>query len=146
MNKLTSIARRVAHVVIPVAALCALQLSCKPPPPKPMISGAGVPASEGTVEATAGDNGNTNVAIRVKHLAPPSKVAAEATVYVVWIQPRNAAKQSVGALRVNDDLEGSLDTVTPHRRFLVMVTPEASGQVAQPTNEPVFTSDVDRAE
>ena len=109
-----------------------------------MISGVGVPASQGTVKATAGDNGNTNIAIRVKHLAPPSKVAADATVYVVWIQPRNAAKQSVGALRVNDNLEGSLDTVTPHRRFLVMVTPEPSGQVAQPTHEPVFTSDVDR--
>ena len=146
MSRWTSISRRLLHVALPFVTVSALQLGCKAAPPQAMVSGAGVPASEGTVEATAADNGNTNVAIHVKHLAPPSKVAADATVYVVWIQPRNAPRQSVGALRVNDDLQGSLDTVTPHRRFLVMVTPEPSGQVAQPTHEPVFTSEVDRVE
>ena len=146
MHKSTSIIQRVFHVGLPIVLLSLVPLGCKPMRPTPMVSGAGVPASEGTVKATSGDNGNTNLAIRVKHLAPPSKVSADATVYVVWIQPRNAAKQSVGALKLNDNLEGSLNTVTPHRRFLVMVTPEPSGQVAQPTHEPVFTSDVDRVE
>jgi hypothetical protein len=144
MNKWTSGIRRVVRVGLPIVAVAALLVSCKKPPPTAMVSSAESPASEGTVSATAGDNGNTNVAIRVKHLAPPSKMQADATVYVVWIQPRNARAQSVGALVLNSNLEGQLDTVTPHRRFAVMVTPEPSGQVTEPTHDPVFTSDVDR--
>src|SRR5688572_19057738 len=78
-----------------------------------MTSGSGVPAAEGTVRSSEGDNGNTNVAVRVNHLAPASKVASDATVYVVWIQARNGTVQNVGALRLDDDLEGTLETMTP---------------------------------
>lgn len=46
-------------------------------------------------------------------------------------------------LTVNGDLEGSLDTVTAHRRFLVTVTPESNDEVTQPTHEPIFSSDVE---
>jgi hypothetical protein len=110
-----------------------------------MHSGYGVPASEGTVNATEGDNGNTNLEIRVKHLAQPSQVASDATVYVVWVQPRNAPRQNVGALVLNDNLEGQLDTVTPHIQFTVSVTPEPSGHVEEPTHQPVFTAEVVRS-
>jgi hypothetical protein len=111
-----------------------------------MVSAAGVPASQGTVSATKGDNGNTHLSLKVKHLAPPSKVSPDAAVYVVWLQPRNGEVQNIGALTLNDNLEGSLVTVTPHRRFRITVTPEAGGQVALPTHEPVFTSDIERPE
>ncbi len=127
-----------------VGLLGGMHLGCAKP--QAMVSAPGIPAGQGTVKATAGDNGNTNVAVRVKHLAPPSKIAADAAIYVVWLQPRNGDRQNIGALKLNDNLEGSLDTVTPHRRFQVTVTPEAGGQVSQPTHEPVFTSDVERAE
>lgn len=111
-----------------------------------MTSGSEVPASQGTVEASDEDNGNTNIAVKVKHLAPPSKVAADATIYVVWVRPRNAGIQNVGALSLNEDLEGTLNAVTPHRRFSLLVTPEASARVSQPTHAAVFTSEVDRGD
>ncbi len=111
-----------------------------------MQNSPAVPASQGSVQATLGDNGNTNVAVRVKHLAAPENVAADAKVYLVWIQPHHGDKQSVGALVLNNDLEGSLDAVTPHRQFRVLVTPEPTALVAQPTHEPVFTADVERGE
>jgi hypothetical protein len=126
-----------------VFALVGMLLGCRST--QEMQSGYGVPASEGTVKATKGDNGNTNLAVRVKHLAQPAQVASDATVYVVWVQPRNAATQNVGALTLNDNLEGSLDTVTPHSQFLLSVTPELNGQVAQPSHQPVFTVEVDRS-
>ncbi|MBK8792714.1 MAG: hypothetical protein IPN59_06060 [Holophaga sp.] len=113
--------------------------------PQTMLSASDVPASQGTVKATEGKNGNTNVSVRVKHLAPPSKVAPDTTVYVVWLKAMNGELQNMGALTLNDNLEGSLDTVTPHSRFNISVTPEASGQVAQPSHEPVFTSEVERS-
>jgi hypothetical protein len=111
--------------------------------PQEMHSTEGGLASEGTVRISDGDNGNTKVSIRVKHLAPPSKVAVDSTVYVVWIQPREGDRQNVGALTLNKDLEGSLETLTPHRRFMVSVTPEPNGQVTEPSHEPVFTYNVE---
>jgi len=132
-----------------VAALLSMQLACEKimfwkKSPQQMESASNVPASEGTVKASLGDNGNTRLSIRVKHLAPPFKLQADATVYVVWIQQMDQPKQNIGALVLNKDLEGSLDTVTPFRRFSVMVTPEPGGQVEQPTHEAVFTASVDR--
>jgi hypothetical protein len=124
--------------------MAGMQLGCAKN--QAMRSSDDSPASQGTVRATEGDNGNTKLNISVKHLAPPSKMATDATVYIVWIEPRNGAKQSVGALSLNDNLEGSLDTVTPHRSFAVSVTPEPNAAVEYPTHDPVFTSDVERPE
>jgi hypothetical protein len=131
-----------------VTALVGAQLACEKvmfwrSKPQEMHSTEGGLASEGTVRVSDGDNGNTKVSIRVKHLAPPSKVAVDSTVYVVWIQPREGDRQNVGALTLNKDLEGSLETLTPHRRFMISVTPEPNGQVTEPSHEPVFTYSVE---
>ncbi len=107
-------------------------------------SSPSVPASEGSVDATQVANGNTLVVVHVKHLAPPAKLFQDAIVYVVWIQPRNGELQNVGALKLNDDLKGQLDTLTPHKRFHLIVTPEPGGRGAAPSHPPVFTADVER--
>lgn len=99
-------------------------------------------AGEGTVEAKSGDNGNTEIDVRVKHLASPAKVAADSSVYVVWIRPGGSRIQNVGALEVDDELVGRLKTTTPHRAFRLTVTPEPSARMTEPSHEPVFTSDV----
>lgn len=108
-----------------------------------MTSSASVPASKGTVEAKINDDGNTNVLVSVRHLGEPSNVEVDSTVYVVWIQARDGANQNVGALALNDDLEGSLETITPHQRFTLRVTPEPNSRVSVPTHDPVFTAMVD---
>lgn len=145
MRSRTSVVRGfvLAAALPAVVAFGGMQLGCGST--QEMRSSSGVPASEGTVNATEADNGNTNLSIRVKHLASPSQVASGATVYVVWVQPRFAATQNVGALDLNSNLEGSLDTVTPHSEFLVSVTPESSATASRPTNAPVFTADVSRS-
>lgn len=127
-----------------LAILVASSFSMACAKPQLMTPSTSVPASTGTVKATKGDNGNTNVSIRVSHLARPSKVEADSTVYVVWIQARGGDNQSAGALAVNEDLEGSLDVVTPHQSFKLTVTPEPNAAVALPTHDPVFTADVER--
>lgn len=148
-SSVSTLRYRVLTLAVPtVVALMSLQLGCEKmmfwrAKPQPMHSAADVPASQGTVRTTEGDNGNTKVSIRVKHLAPPSKMAGDATVYIVWIQPLDGEKQNVGALTLDNDLEGKLDTVTPHHRFQILVTPEPSGQVSQPSHEPVFTYSVE---
>jgi hypothetical protein len=70
-------------------------------------------------------------------------MAPDGTVYVVWFQPTDGGTQNVGALVLNKDLEGSLDTLTPHQRFLVSITPEPNGHATSPSHEPVFTYQVE---
>ncbi|MCK9462457.1 MAG: hypothetical protein M0R80_22780 [Proteobacteria bacterium] len=135
--------RMVLAVFVPgILAIASAPFGCDTT--QQLLSDSDVPASQGTVTVGAADNGNTDVTVRVKHLAPPAKLAPEAKIYVVWIQPKDGAKQNVGALTLNDELEGSLATLTPHRRFLLTVTPEPGGRVIAPTHSPVFTSWVER--
>jgi len=145
-----TIRHSIHSVVVPaVVALVGLQFGCDTvrsweTRPTSMTSASDVPASEGTVKATLGANGNTNLYIRVKHLAPAFKVRPGATVYIVWLQRPGEAIQNIGALTLTDNLEGSLNTETPYRRFTITITPEPSRQVEQPTHEPVFKSEVTR--
>lgn len=113
---------------------------------QPLRAGGSTLGAEGTVRSETGANGNTAISLKVKHLAPASKVSPEATVYVVWVRPRGGTAQNVGALALNDELEGALETTTPHHRFTVLVTAEPGAQAAQPTTSPVFTSEVERTE
>jgi len=115
-------------------------------PTQTMLTSAENTSGEGTVQAKAADNGNTQLDVRVKHLSSPSKVADDASVYVVWIKPRNGEIQNVGALEVDKDLVGKLDTTTPHRAFTLTVTPEPSARMAAPTHKAVFTSEVNRTD
>jgi hypothetical protein len=109
---------------------------------RPMHASSANTSGEGTVEAKRGENGNTDLQVLVKHLSSPSKVESDATVYVVWIQPHNAAIQNVGALQVDDDLVGTFNTTTPHSAFRLTITPEPSARMSAPTHDSVFSHEV----
>lgn len=109
----------------------------------PLQASKGMPASEGMALAYEAPNGNTSLTIRVKHLAHPEKIVPHATLYVVWVTPEKGAPQNVGVLTVDKDLEGSLTTLTPHKKFRVTITPEESGQVVKPTHDEVFGSQIE---
>jgi len=136
---------------VPVIALASVgmlafgQAGCASAQKQTMESSAANTSGQGTVEAKAGPNDNTEIEVRVKHLSDPARVASDATVYVVWIHPRNAEIQNVGALKVDADLVGKLNTSTPHRTFTLTVTPEPSARMAAPTHRAVFTAEIDRA-
>jgi hypothetical protein len=108
-----------------------------------MAASGETPAAEGTVAFEEGENDNTVVEVRVKHLAPPRRLAPDATTYVVWVQAEGVSIQAVGALKLDDDLVGRLNFVTPQRVFRVVVTPEASATVPAPAHRAVFTADID---
>jgi hypothetical protein len=103
------------------------------------------PAAIGSLQTRRTDNANTEVDLTVDHMAPPANVADDATIYVVWAKPLTAdgLPQNVGSLIIGKDRSGSLKTKTPHERFEVLVTPEASGEATQPSHEPVLKAKVD---
>lgn len=111
-----------------------------------LVGGPQAPAAEGAVKLSTGPNANTRLNISVQHLAPPERVAAGATVYVVWARPieQGAAPQNLGALQINGNLEGVLDTVTPLRNFELLVTAEQAAPVLQPTGAPILSAPVNR--
>lgn len=131
-----------------IVAAALLAVSCITPPntAQPMQGSDLMPAGQGTVTAAKSENQNTALTIRVKHLAPAMRISDEARVYVVWVEPPNGAPQNVGILTVDSELDGTLTTLTPHRRFRVFVTPEPTGQVTEPSGQEVFTSEVERSE
>ena len=82
-----------------------------------------LPAAEGQVKFAPTKNGNTSVDVSVKHLAHPERLNPPASTYVVWIQrAADAAPQNIGALKVDDQLNGELRTVTPLGAFDLFVT------------------------
>jgi hypothetical protein len=100
-----------------------------------VLSSASVPAVEGTVRATACENGNKKLEARVKHLAPATRVASDASVYVVWVKPRDGEVQNAGALLVDADVEGKRGTTTSTEcsRSSSRLSP-ARGSEAPPTS------------
>ena len=109
-----------------------------------MTSSPDIPAAESEVKISTTENGNTQIELEVEHLALPARVSPEATVYVVWARGNDAGAQPVnlGALRVDDDLKGSLTTVTPLRAFDLYVTAEASQAITIPTGKTLLSTTV----
>ncbi len=105
----------------------------------PLVNGPQTPAAQGKVVMESGDNGNLKLKIEVKHLALPEKVSAGATTYSVWIQPEGAVPQNIGALKVDGDLTGRLETVTPLHAFELFITTEEDQTLPAPKGPRVLS-------
>ena len=104
------------------------------------------PAAEAQVKSQTTDDGNTRLSLEVEHLAPPDRVAADSSVYVVWAVPRfgDRRPQNLGALKVDNDLKGKIETITPLKNFDVMVTPEGNAAAEGPTHEAVLSGPIQK--
>jgi hypothetical protein len=99
----------------------------------PMEADPSIPAAEGSVKFTKSSNDNTGIALTVKHLANPEKLTPPAHAYVVWLRTaKDSAPQNIGSLTVDENLDGTLDTVTAQHAFELFITAEASGQAQKP--------------
>jgi hypothetical protein len=103
--------------------------------PQIMSADSRVPAAQGQVKAKAEGNGNTRIDVKVKHMAKPNAVEPMAQTYVVWAQDNNNTGnvQNLGALHVDDDLEGEIEAITPLKRFDVFITAEPVATAQYPT-------------
>lgn len=133
--------RRIQTCVVTVLAL---MLGCASGHLVQLNASPQVPAAQGAVRVTSGANNNTRLRIDVHHLAEPQRVAPGATALVAWAQPSAAGgtPQNIGALRVNDKLEGELETVTPQRDFQLMITAEPSPTASVPSGMPLLSAHI----
>ena len=106
-----------------------------------------LPAARGNASVMTTDDGNTQVDVKVEHLAQPAQITPDATVFILWVQNRllgegNAQPQNLGALRVGDDLTGKITAMTPLRDFDLYITAEPSAQVVAPSGEALLRTDI----
>jgi hypothetical protein len=102
------------------------------------------PAAMGKVITDNDRNGNTGIEVQVKHMAAPQSLTPAKTIYVVWVQPRGKDPEALGALRVNEGLEGSLKATTPYKDFDIFITAEDSLKPEIPASMVILKGTVER--
>lgn len=102
------------------------------------------PAAQGIAKVKITDNGNTEIDLVVKHLAPPEKISSGATTYVVWVLGTEpfARHQNMGALVVDKNLDGKFKGVTPLRAFQLLVTAEPSAVSTSPNGKTALSAPI----
>jgi len=123
---------------------CLAALSCSGPRQLRLTTSSDIPAAQGTVKISTTDNGNTKIDVVVEHLASPERINPGATVFVVWARGSEAGAQpqNLGALKVDDNLNGSISAVTPLRSFEVFITAEPSQMSEWPTGKTLLYTTV----
>ena len=97
---------------------------------------ADVSAAEGTVKFKRIGGDDTRITLDVKNLEEPEELLQPGYTYVAWVRRSpEEPPQNVGALCLDDKLDGTLRTETPLRRFELFVTAEATSDAAEPTGE-----------
>ena len=101
------------------------------------------PGATGTIDAKAPKaGGNTEITVKVDHLARPTLLTPAANEYVVWVQPDNGQPQNEGVLSVGDNEKGDLKITTSASKFAVLVTAENAAHAQTPSNRVVLRANV----
>ena len=101
------------------------------------------PGATGTIEAKAvKSGGNTNVLVKVDHLARPSQLSPSANTYIVWIKPEGGEATEQGVLTVGDNEKGEVKMTTTSPKFEVMITAENEPHPKTPSERVVLRTDV----
>jgi hypothetical protein len=108
------------------------------------INDPSAPAAAGKVNLSKDKNGNYKVKIEVYHLAKPAALTPPKQAYIVWVQRPNSQPEVLGEVRVNDNLEGTLESTVPPvgNRFDIFVTAEESANPQAPSEPKVLHTTV----
>jgi hypothetical protein len=133
--------RKFGSIVTLAALAVALAFAAKK---FPLTAAPIVPAAKRSVEIGKDRNGNTDVKLRVEHLANPTSLSPSQANYIVWLQDKGSGPENQGELKVNGKLEGTFQTVTPKKNFDVFVTGENDSTVKVPSGPEVLRTSVSR--
>lgn len=129
--------------VVAAAALAGAFAGCASAPR--LSSAPALSKSKGTVTFERTLYKGTRISVRIENLKEPEKLDPPGYSYVAWVQnERESPPQNVGALSLDGDLNGALETTTPLREFAFFVTVETSSDAAQPSGPPLFWTYKDR--
>jgi hypothetical protein len=93
------------------------------------------------------DSGYTRVSIKIEHLAPPARLLAGGTTYVVWARQSDGAPwQRIGALAYDDgNRRGDLmEATVPLTAFDLIVSTEKESAPEKPSEDVVVAQEVNK--
>lgn len=93
---------------------------------------ADLPAAMGEAKVSKDNNGNTRVKLKVEHFAPPQRLQPPKSIYVVWVETPNHEMYNLGQLKIDDDLKGKIEGITPFKVFQLVITAEDYPTVTTP--------------
>jgi hypothetical protein len=108
----------------------------------PLTPATIVPAAAGDLNTGTDKNGNTEIKIKVRHLAKPEGLSPAKQVYMVWLQQTGGSPENAGLLKVNSKLEGTFETTIPYKGFDVIITAEDDPTVKAPSGPEVMRGSV----
>jgi hypothetical protein len=132
---------KLCSVITVIVIFCTLVCAAKD---FPLTASSIVPAAKGSAEVGKDRNGNTEVKIKVEHLAKPENLSPSQASYIVWLQDKESEAENHGELKVNGKLEGSFQTVTPHKSFDLFVTGEKDASAKAPSGPEVLRARITR--
>ena len=103
-----------------------------------MNTGPKLPTADGRAKVRVDAAGDHVVELTFQHLPMPERAFDGATMYMVWIVPRNAPPQPMGSLDVGEDLKAKVTIRTPNENFDVLVTAEVSADTTEPSRHRAF--------
>ena len=90
------------------------------------------PAAAAEAKLGSDSNENTTVIFKAKHLAAASDVVDGTRVYVLWAVVPDTVVLNLGQIQVCKRLKAKLSTVTPFKKFKLVLTAEKNPTVLQP--------------
>jgi hypothetical protein len=104
----------------------------------PMTAASIVPGARAEVAIGTDNNGNTSLKMTVQHLANLENLTPRANAYVIWLQERDATTENLGQLKVDKNLKGTFETVTPSKNFDIFVTAEQNTKAKSPSGPEIL--------
>ena len=83
-------------------------------------------------------NRNDSLVVTLSGVPDPATIKSSYTCYVLWVStPDRKSISNAGRIQV-DNGKASLTTLTPQRKFLLLITAESSGDVTSPGSDILF--------
>jgi len=99
--------------------------------------------SDAEIVVKKNKTGTYAVTLDVTNLAPPSRLDAEATAFVVWLVAKDLPAVRAGALAYDEgDRRGLLEATSPNASFTVLVTLEKELTPASPSGKGILSTTV----
>jgi hypothetical protein len=101
------------------------------------------PGAEGTVQVERIEGGNRLVTVSLRHMTPPARLGGNLGRYVMWFRDPRGRSTKASNLEYDQGSRSARATATtPLTRFVVIITAERAGQVEEPSENVIFSQNV----
>ena len=102
------------------------------------------PGAEDRLQVERIEGGNRMVNATLEHMTPPARLGSNLTAFVMWFRDQRGQATKAGVLEYDEGSRTARATATtPMSRFTVIITAERSPEVVGPSENVVFSQNVE---